>query len=196
MRRLLLIAALLLVLSAGAAHPAPPRPRPYSGCGVLALKPYAGADRVSVSLYEEPGVLRISEIDGSALPRLSGSGPEPLVAVSARKGVWTRLAYDDAGREGWVEQARAWEYLTWQEFLPDRQVRILPGMKKGLYSLRSEPREGGAERGTLARDQAVRILQVEDDWARLQTPSGWFRWRDGDGRLTVSLQDPEGVEKR
>ena len=196
MRNRLLITLLLLVLLPIAAEAAPPRPRPFSGCGVLALKPDPGSDRVTVTLYDEPGLARIAELEGSALPRLAGSGAEPLLAVSARKGGWTRLYYDDAGREGWLDQARAWSYLPWREFLPGRPVRVLPGMKKGYYVLRSEPAEGSAEQGVLLRDQTVRVLQVQGDWARLQAPSGWFRWRDGDGRLTVSLPELEVIEKR
>jgi len=186
-----LLATLILLICVSAAHAAPPRPRPYSGCGVLALKAWPGAQGARLVFYQEPGVLRVAELDGGSLPRLAGDGSEPLIAVSARKGGWTRLAYDDAGREAWIEQARGWRYLTWREFLPGRLVRILPGMKKGLYALRSEPREEAVEAGSLTRDQSVRVLQVEDDWARLQSPPGWFRWRDGDGRLTVSVQQVE-----
>lgn len=196
MRRPLLIALLLLVLGAAAAHPAPPRPRPYSGCGVLALETAPGAERLALVLYQEPGLARIAEMEGSQLPRLAGSEAAPLIAVGARKAGWSRLAYDDAGREGWIEQARGWEYLTWREFLPGRSVRILPGMKKGYYAVRGEPRQDSAETAVLTRDLTVRVLQVEDDWARLQAPSGWFRWRDGDGRLTVSPQDAAGAQIR
>ena len=196
MRRRLPMALLLLTLGVGAAHSAPPVPRPYGGCGVLALKPEPGSDRLSLALYREPGLSRFAEIDAATLPRLTGSASEPLVAVSARRGGWLQLAYDDAGREGWIEQTRAREYRPWREYLPGRWLRVLPGMKKGCYLLRSEPGEGGAERGSLAREQAVRVLQVEDDWVRLQSPAGWFRWRDGDGRLTVSLQEEEAAENR
>jgi len=65
-------------------------------------------------------------------------------------------------------------------------VRVLPGMKKGLYLLKGEPREAAAQKGSLNRDQTVRVLRIEEDWAELEAPGGWFRWRDGDGRLTVS----------
>ncbi|OGU06420.1 MAG: hypothetical protein A2075_07655 [Geobacteraceae bacterium GWC2_58_44] len=191
MRRRRLVTFLLLVLCAAAAHAAPAGPRPYSGCGVVALKGDPGAGAPLLVLYHEPGLLRVAELAGPSLPRLAGSDAEPLLAVSARKGGWTRLAYDDAGREGWIEQPRAWEYLPWREFLPGRLVRILPGMKKGFYVLRSGPAEGAPASGVLTRDQTVRVLQVEEEWARLQSPAGWFRWRDGDGRLTLSLQDPE-----
>lgn len=193
MIRPLFITLLLLIFCTSAALAAPPRPRPYSGCGVLMLKPDPTTEKSRIVLYQEPGLLRVAELEPSLLPRLAGSPVEPLLAVSARRGGWTRIAYDDAGREGWIEQPRAWEYLTWQEFLPGRLLRILPGMKKALYAVRSEPREEATENGTVTRDQAVRLLQVEGDWARLQAPSGWFRWRDGDGRLTVSLEAPEGV---
>jgi len=195
MHRSLLITISLLLLAAGAAHPAPPAPRPYGGCGVLALKPAAGAERSLLPLYEEPGVHRIAELPGSALPRLAGSSEEPLVSASAHRGDWIQVAYDNAGRKGWLQQTRDSDYLPWREFLPGRQVRILPGMKKGYYKVMSSPGEGSPERGWLTRDQPVTVLQVEDDWARLQAPQGWFRWRDGDGRLTISLHEPQGAEK-
>jgi len=191
--RHLLITISLLLLAAGNAHPAPPAPRPYSGCGVLALKPAGGLERSLLPLYEEPGVHRIAELTGSELPRLAGSSEEPLVSASARRRDWIRVAYDNAGRKGWIQQTRGSDYLPWQEFLPGRQVQILPGMKKGYYAVRSSPADGSPEMGRLTRDQPARVLQVEGDWARLQAPQGWFRWRDGDGRLTISLQELKGA---
>jgi len=175
----------LVALGPAAAQAAPPPPRPYAGQGVLALHPAPWAERAPIPVYREPGLQRIAEPEPGALPRLAGDGGEPLVAVQARGG-WLRVAYDDAGREGWLKPPRGWEYRPWEEFLPGRLVRVFPGMKKALYALRGEPREGGAETGALARDQEVRVLRVEEDWAQLQAPWGWFRWRDGDGRLTVS----------
>lgn len=195
MRRPLFLTLLFSLLVAATAQGAPPRPRPYGGCGVLALKPDAGAERPLLVLYQEPGLLRLAELEGGALPRLAGSASEPLVAVSERRGGWTRLAYDDAGREAWIEQPRAWQYLPWREFLPGRLVRILPGLKKGWYLVRSEPREEAPESAPLSRDQEVRVLQVEGDWARLEAPAGWFRWRDGDGRLTVALREIDAAQK-
>jgi hypothetical protein len=186
MRRTLLFTLALIILCAASALAAPPRPRPYSGCGVLALRPVPGAEKDPVAVYAEPALQRIAELEIPALPRLDGTPQEPLVAVSARKGGWARIAFDDAGREGWIEQLRPWDYLPWQEFLPGRTVRVLPGMKKGLYLLRSEPREGSPEKGALTRDQPVRVILVQEEWVRLQSPPGWFRWRDGDGRLTVA----------
>lgn len=178
----------VVTLCADAAFCAPPTPRPFSGCGVLTLKRESGWEPESLALFQEPGVLRIAEKPPASLPRLSGDDREPLLAASGRRGGWTRLFIDDAGREGWLEQARGWQYQSWRDFLPGRSVRLLPGLKKGWYALRKGPGEGEAEVGTLSRDQVVRVRQVEEDWARTEGPSGWFRWRDGDGRLNVSLQ--------
>jgi hypothetical protein len=186
MRFLLPTALVLLAFFAASVHAAPLPPRPYSGCGVLMLHPIAALQQSPLVLYAEPGLQRIAEVEIPGLPRLAGDKQEPLVAVSATKGGWLQLAYDDAGREGWIEPPRSWEYSTWGEFLAKRTVRVFPGMKKGLYALRGEPREGSPDRGVLTRDQQVRVMQIQDDWALLQAPAGWFRWRDGDGRLTVS----------
>ena len=185
-----LLPMVLALLLCRAEHAAPPPPRPYSGCGVLTLQLAPGAEPPPIAVYAEPGLQRIALLEIAALPRLSGENEEPRLAVGASRGGWLRLAFDDAGREGWIKPPRSWEYLPWAEFLPGRWVRVLPGMKQGLYALKGEPGDQGGDRGALSRDQEVRVLQVEEDWARLQAPAGWFRWRDGDGRLTVSLPAP------
>lgn len=186
LRALLPSAILLCALIAAHVQAAPPPPRPYSGCGILAAQPVPGAEEAPLPVYAEPGLQRIAELGLGQLPRLAGDRQTPIIAVHATRGNWLQLAWDSAGREGWVEAARTWEYRSWDEFLPGRVVRVLPGLKKGLYALRAAPREGSAENGALTRDQQVRVVQVASDWARLERPAGWFRWRDGDGRLTVS----------
>lgn len=195
MRRLA-AATLLFATLAAAAHGAPPPPRPLSGCGVLALESPPAAFGSPLVLYREPGIERIAEPKGANLPRLAGSPDRPLLAVAARRGGWTQVAYDDAGRTGWLEPARCRRFLSWPEFLPGRTVRLLPGLKKGWYALKDAPSERGAERGFLGRDRALRVLATEDDWALVEAPSGWVRWRDPDGRLTISLQEAAGAEKR
>jgi len=185
MRALLLLLA-LVALGPAEAQAAPTPPRPYSGLGVLALHPAPEGERTPIPVYQEPGLQRIAEPELGALPRLAGDARQPIVAVHATRGGWLRLAYDDAGREGWLQPSRGWQYRPWEEYLPGRLVRVLPGMKKTLYLLKGEPREAGPEVGVLARDQQVRVVRVAEDWALLQAPAGWFRWRDGDGRLTVS----------
>ena len=185
----LFLTPLLLLLFCSMAPGAAPPPRPYSGCGVLFVTKGSAWEPELLALYREPGMLRIAELRAASLPRLSGSASEPLLAASERRGGWTRLSIDDAGRQGWLEPVRGWEYKSWQEFLPGRSVRVLPGLKKGWYALRSAPGEAAGETGTLTRDQLVQVLEVREDWARLKAPAGWFRWRDGDGRLTVALQE-------
>ncbi|GAW67667.1 hypothetical protein GPEL0_01f3624 [Geoanaerobacter pelophilus] len=179
---------LLIALAAGAAYATPPAPRPYSGCGILKLRQWGALEPEPLALYREPGLLRVAEKSAAALPRLAGDGFEPLLAASERRGRWTRLSLDDAGRQGWLEQQRGWDYASWDEFLPGRTVRVLPGLKKGWYSLKGAPAEDAAEIASLTRDQLVQVMEVEEDWVKLERPSGWFRWRDPDGRLTVSLQ--------
>jgi hypothetical protein len=179
---------LLIALAGGAAYAAPPAPRPYSGCGILTLKQWGARELEPLALYREPGLLRIAEKNAASLPRLAGDGVEPLVAASERRGNWMRLTLDDAGRQGWLEERRGWKYASWEEFLPGRTIRVLPGLKKGWYSLKGTPTEEGSDIASLSRDQLVQVLEVEEDWVKLERPSGWFRWRDPDGRLTVSLE--------
>jgi len=178
---------LLLLAAASTVESAPPAPRPYSGCGVLVLNEAGEWGKGRLPLYREPGLLRVAEKGVSELPLLSGKGETVQLAATARKGGLTRVAYDDAGREGWLPPSRGAEYLSWQEFLPGRSVRLLPGMKKGLYTARVAPDEGAAAVATLPREKELRVLQVEEGWARLKAPAGWFRWRDGDGRLTIAI---------
>lgn len=182
------LSALLLILCCGAAQAALPALRPYSGRGVLMVRQGAGWQPETLVLYQEPGVLRVAEKTPAALPRLAGSPEEPIVPVTERRGGWVSVFLDDAGRQGWLEQARAWEYAEWRDFLPGRTLRVLPGLRKEWYQLSSAPGGSGSPAGTLSRDQQVRVLQVSEDWARIEAPAGWLRWRDPDGRLTVSLE--------
>ncbi|WP_224984711.1 SH3 domain-containing protein [Geomonas agri] len=183
-----LTAALLLLGAGSAALAALPTPRPYSGCGVLILKEGTGWPLESIALYQEPGVQRVAETRPQALPRLSGDDAEPLLAASERRGDWVRVALDEAGRQGWLAKARGWEYREWRDFLPGRTVRLLPGLKKEWYQLRLAPGGDASAAPPLSRDREVRVLEVEKEWARIETPAGWLRWRDPDGRLTVSLK--------
>lgn len=189
MRRFFLC-ALLLILGSGAALAALPAPRPYSGCGVLVLKALGSWQPEPLVLYREPGVDRIGETKPESLPRLSGDAAEPVLPVHERRGGWNSITLDDSGRQGWLEQARAWEYADWREFLPGRSIRLLAGLKKEWYQLRSAPDGEGKAVALVARDQQLRVVQVEEDWVRVEAPAGWLRWRDPDGRLTVSLRTP------
>lgn len=147
-----------------------------------------GREPGTVPLYREPGLERITELAPLSLPHLCTEPEKALVAVYERRRGWSRVALDDAGRQGWVKDDRSWRYLAWREFLPGRSVRVLPGMKKEWYQVKRAPDAAGSAAGAVARDQHVRILEVEDAWARLEAPAGWMRWRDPDGRLTVAAE--------
>ncbi len=179
--------------------------RPFSGCGVVVVRtldPERRAAIPSLPFYREPGVGRIAELSINDIPGLptildAPSGEFPL-AVMARKGNWLLIAYDDAGREGWVEMARWWDYTTWEAFLKGRAATLLPGLKKGAYALRAGPGEGAAQTGALSGPERLRILEVVDGWANVIADSGltgWLAWRDGDGRFLISLGGNIGIQK-
>jgi len=191
MRRPLYLLSLLALLACLPVQAAPLKPRPFSGIGVLTL-----AQKAPLVVYAEPGVQRIAEFSPSQLPLLARSNQELMLSTAGAKGGWLRIAYDEAGREGWIETDRSWRFLPWDDFLPGRAVKLLPALKKGLYVVRGGPGEGGELRGTLNRDQTVRVLAVNREWAQIESPPGWFRWRDGDGRLTVALEGALSSEKR
>jgi hypothetical protein len=191
MRTYLYLSLIILFAAFSLAEAAPLPLRPCAGIGVLALRPQPGEEKVGAPLYREPGVERLGVAEGGSLPRLAGTAQEPLVAVAARKGDWALVAFDDAGREGWIAVSRWWSYRSWEDFLPGRRVFVLPGLRKGWYAVKGEPGERGADRAWLAREQGVVVRRIEGDWMLLEAPSGWFRWRDGDGRLTISLQPPK-----
>jgi len=173
--------ALLVALLAAPALAAPP-PRPLTGCALLTAE--ADGD---VVVYAEPGVQRLALLPLTRIPTLARTEGGTALAALARRGRWVKIAYDDAERQGWIEAPRGWGYAPWPSALEGRDTRLLPAMKKVNYALREEPGESGAECGTLTRDQEVRILSVEEDWALSESPPGWFRWRDAEGRLTISL---------
>ena len=185
MRRFLL-GALFLILAGGVSHAALPTPRPFSGCGVLFLTQTGSWQPELLPLYREPGVQRVAELAPGMLPRLAGETGAPLVVVFERRRGWSRVALDDAGRRGWLKDERSWDYRDWREYLPGRRVRLLPGLKKEWYRLKSAP-GGGNAAAELPRGREVRLVEVAGDWARVEAPGGWLRWRDGDGRLTVAL---------
>ena len=58
-----------------------------------------------------------------------------------KKGSWLKIAYDDAGREGWLEHgARAGSTSPGRSSCPAALVRLLPGLKKGFYACAASSR--------------------------------------------------------
>jgi hypothetical protein len=171
--------------------------RPFCGSGVVIIRPFSPESTVaptSIPFYRDPGVARIVERPAAGIPSLSAilkmpAGEYPL-AVMGKKGNWMRIAYDDAGREGWVEKARWWDYITWEDFLKGRVARLLPGLEKGSYALRAGSSPTAPQTGVLSGRESLRIIEVSDDCALVITASGlsgWITWRDGDGRFLVTI---------
>ena len=173
--------------------------RPFCGSGVVIIRPFNPESTVvpaSIPFYLDPGVARIVERPAAGIPSLSAilkmpSGEYPL-AVMGKKGNWLRIAYDDAGREGWVEKARWWDYITWEAFLKGRVARLLPGLKNEAYALRAGASPTAPQTGALSGKEELRIIEVKDDWALVITGSGlrgWLAWQDGDGRFLISMDN-------
>ena len=189
----LILFALNTIVSVGFAA-TPPRMRPYTGVGVLI---FPQSDKVltqdlRLQLYEEPGLSRIGMLNDS---RLSGNesiftlpeGALPLI-VSARKGDWLRVVYDDAGREAWVNPENKGRFQSWEQVLKRQTGCILPGLPLQYYKLQQYP--GGKLLATLSPKQIFKVLKLENDWGMVLTDQlliGWLRWRDEDGRLLVGV---------
>lgn len=188
---------LLLALLPGASGAAAPRqPRPDAGIGVLLVRPSLAVRDggvPSLILYQEPGVSRIAEKGVASFPLIPlRSQPAELypLAVVAKRGGWFRVAYDDAGRAGWVEKERSWSFLRWEEFLKGRTIRPLPGLRKPFYVLRAAPLTQAPELRTLTPESSLRILEIQGDSARVLLDlslMGWIQWRDEDGRLLIGI---------
>lgn len=186
----LLLALMLFMIAAPLAHGALPKARPTTGAGLLVIRPDP-AESAPLPLYEEPGVRRLTVIEPERLPRLPFSVEDGIpVAVLENRGKWVKIAYDEAGREGWLEIGRRWSYSPWEDFLRGRSARALPGLKKECYLMKKECSEQGANGPALTPKKSFRILQVEDDWVQgLLDFSyvGWMRWRDRDGRFLIII---------
>ncbi len=196
---------LLLLFFTLSALGAPPKSRPATGSGLVLLRHPAQQEAAAggrIILYREPGIGRIAEKSPRELPLLTkivgdAAGEFP-VAVMGKKGAWVKIAYDDAGREGWVEMERRWQYISWEEFLQGRAVRLLPEVKKGYALLRKEPSPSAGELAPVSPDQALRIELIQGDWLRVSLApltSGWLRWRDENGRFLVSIPADNGQQK-
>lgn len=114
-------------------------------------------------------------------------GASPLI-VSARKGEWLRVYFDDAGREAWVDPQDKGDFQTWEQFLKLGTGHLLPALQPRYYQLRQQP--DGKLLGTLTPKQVFKVLRLENAWSMVlteQSQIGWLRWRDEDGRLLLGL---------
>jgi hypothetical protein len=183
---------LLAVTTAVASPSVPPKMRPYTGIGILMLTVAGNELNDTLPLYEEPGLFRLGSLNPGKIPRYdwifgAALAATPLV-VMGRKGPWLRVAYDDAGREAWVNPARPGAFQPWDFFLKDHVSRLLPGLQKKYYQLYQHP--GKAVLAPLTTRQFLKVLRLENDWAMVlsdQNSLGWLRWRDEDGRLLIGV---------
>lgn len=195
----IVIMTLVAVCTAVAAPSPPPKMRPYVGIGLLLLPNNISDPGEPLILYEEPALSRLGELNRAKIPPLEWIlGPSPVVQpliVTARKGTWLRVAYDDAGREAWLKPSRQMTFQDWDLFFKGHVSRLLPGLQKKYYQVFREP--GTSPLAVLTVKQPFKVLQFEGDWAIVlieQNALGWLRWRDDDGRLLIGVVT-ESMEK-
>jgi hypothetical protein len=198
--RLLFAVLLLLAMNAPTSGAQPLRL--HAANALLVIQPPfpRSSDRsYPIVIYQEPGVGRITALTFQEMrqrvPAFAAEEDRLMIPASRRKGPWVRIHYDDAGREGWIRLERGWQVVHWDDYLPGLGVRLMPGLKKNFYLLQEAPALNPPDNGRPLQDETLRIEAVEGPWALVETASGgtgWIRWRDDDGRLTVTpWQEPE-----
>lgn len=188
---LILLVTAVTVSSGFAASP--PRMRPYTGIGLVLFSQTENAGQdMQLPLYEEPGLSRIGMLNSSRLPGnewvFGALDAAPPLIVSARRGDWLRVYYDDAGREAWIEPRSKGRFQSWEQFMKLQTGHLLPGLQPQYYRLQQQP--DGKPLATLTPKQVVKLLKVENAWGMVvlgQAQIGWLRWRDDDGRLLLGF---------
>lgn len=195
MKRVICLLLICFALSSATVSAEPPA-RPFTGIGLLFLNEGPLADAV-VPLYRQPGVGRVAAIALTRFPKLAhvlkGEVDRSVTIVYDKRWPWALVTYDDTGRKGWVSMERAWRYLSWDQYLKGRPLRLLPGLKYEYYRMRQE--QSGAPQEESVAGQELRAVEVSEDWCLIVTEKGsfgWVRWRDPDGRLLVSVEAPYG----
>jgi hypothetical protein len=174
--------------------------RPYSGIGILLL-PIKDTDPGDpIPLYEDPALSRTGELDKTKIPVYDWIfGPSPVVLpliVTARKGTWLRVVYDDGGREAWLNPPRQVPFQAWDLFFKGHVSHLLLGLQKKYYQVYQQP--DALSLTTLTAKQPFKVLRLENDWAMVlidQNELGWLRWRDEDGRLLIGIETESMVRQ-
>ncbi|MRR54406.1 MAG: SH3 domain-containing protein [Deltaproteobacteria bacterium] len=172
--------------------------RPRAGIGILFLRPAfteQGDELTKLALYKSPGIEQIAQVNAAHLPSVSLSVAVPSgvfpVAATGKRGDWYRLAYDDAGREGWIEGRRFWEFYLWPDFLPGRVVNLLPNLRASYSKVHQEPRESSPALGSITPGQKLSVIEIRGRWALIRSEDGtrgWLRWCDGNGKLVILVE--------
>jgi len=183
----LLLLLLMVVTPAAAASPV--KARTLGGIGILLIS----REQPQLTLFREPSLGRIATTDASALPlSLSIQPPAGFLAavVTAKKGRWFRLLYDDGEREGWLEGRSSDQFFRWRELFRNRPVTLLGGLKKEYYQLRKLPELSAAALEPVGKGVKVTALSLEGEWLEVVTAAktrGWLRWRDENNRLVIAI---------
>lgn len=171
---------------------APPKMRPYTGIGILQFPLSGNGLSDPLPLYEDPGLYRIGSLSLDRIPNyewiFGASTVEVPLIVSERKGSWLRVAYDDAGREAWLNPVRSVPLLSWGLFFKSHICRLLPGLQKKYYQLYQLP--GKTALIPLTPRRFFKVLRLENEWAMVlsdENSLGWLRWRDEDGRMLIGV---------
>lgn len=185
----LLILALFLACFPAVAFAAP-KMRPYSGIGVLQLSSTAPPE--ALQLYDDPGIARCCRLAFSQIKDLNswlfGATEGTLLLVTAKKTDWLEIEYDDAGRTGWIQPERRWQYQPWDQFMKGRRISFLRNSPKKAMQVLPSP--GSASGVALTAKQPMKVILAQGDWAYVlldQNSAGWIRWRDSDGRLLIGF---------
>jgi len=173
--------------------------RPYTGIGVLLLEPLQenpAEPADPLPLYEEPAIARLGKLNLSRMPSSDwifggGKSTVPLI-VTSKKGAWLRVIYDESGKEAWLKYPSKAKFQLWDSFLKGQSASLLVGLQKKYYQTAQQP--GLVTSGTLTGRQAFKVIKVDKDWAMVMLNKDtltWLRWRDEDGRILISLEQPK-----
>lgn len=185
---------MLLISAFSAAAASPVKARVLSGIGILLIRSETANQRPELSLFKEPSLGRIAEIDAVLLPSLSQSLTSPMefipAIVTSKKSGWYRIVYDDGEREGWLEGRSSFQFYRWDELLKNRQLVLIEGLRKDYYLLRRDPDVASESLEAVCKGSRVTSLLTDGDWIRVVTEAktqGWLRWRDDNSRLVIAV---------
>ena len=136
----------------------------HPGAGVFADRtmPYR-----TLNIYKEPGISRMGMLKSVKCPdTVWSAGKAPPLIVSARKGDWLRVSYDDAGREAWMDPQRRGAFQSWEQFLKRQTGRMLPGVP-AVLSAASAARQTAP--GPMTARQMFKVVKLENAWGMVMT---------------------------
>lgn len=185
----------LIILLHSSALSAAQKPRPLAGIGILFIQPRVSERNEPaspISLYREPGLGHLADLDLSDFPLLAPAVNPPAgvyaLAVTRKQGDWLKVVFDDSGREGWLSKVRGWDFQPWQRYLQGDEAKLFHGLKKEYYQLKALPNTSSQNVATLDRSRKLSIVELDGSWMLVLVDfetTGWLRWKDDDGRFLI-----------